>query len=375
MQMYNSTSEKKVIDQLQALVDFESQVRELTVEDSPHIQLADDGKQLTISSGGVRLQGNLDRPLVHQVAGRVWPDAGDFSAVAARWESRFRRNKRELETDISDMFSRRDLVVRYVEQRGINQIYGVVTPHFVEVNQLDFRKSFLEAARLQTALVAKTERVERTRFGNIVEYFQFDSPGFQVGMEYGLVYARNTGYDAYKVDWRRYVLVCTNGLRQWSRTDQIKWHHTHRVELGEFIRKSIEDGIGNQRFLEDRIHTARENSISQDALGAFLSRLSLGEATKERLAARVMEESRTVGANEWALSQALTFLGSHDRHISFRAKRQLSDLGTDILEHSLANVMAGQSQVGKDGFYGMVLPEGERAHWGEARARPSLVTH
>jgi hypothetical protein len=375
MQMYNSTSEKKVIDQLQALIDFEGQVREMAIEDAPQIQLADDGKQLTISAGGIDIQGNVDRPLVHQIGGRIWPDAGDFSEVAARWNISFRESKSQLQTDISNMFSRHDLMVRYVEQRGIKRIYGIVTPHFVEVNQLEFREAFLEEARRETALIAKTKRVGRMPLGNVVEFFQFDSPGFQVDLEYGLVYAKNTGYDAYKVDWGRYVLVCTNGLRRWSPINTQKWYHTHRVDIGEFIRRSVEDGIGNQRFLEKRIHAAREIELRRDAFGAFLSRLSLAEATKERLTARVLEESRTVGGNEWALSQALTYLGEHDRHISNRTKRQCTDLGTDILEHSLTEVLAGPSKVGKDGFYGLVLPGATKSSSGQARPGSSFPAH
>jgi hypothetical protein len=362
MQTYSSENERKVIDQLQALIDFEGQVRELTVDNSPRVQLADDGKRLTISARGIDLQGNVDRPLVHQIGGRIWPDAGDFPEVAERWHTTFRKSRPQLQADIAEIFSRHDLMVRYVEQRGVNRIYGIVTPHFVDVNQLEFREAFMEEARRDTALVATTKRVERTRFGNVVEFFEFDSPGFQVDLEYGLVYARNTGYDAYKVEWGRYVLVCTNGLRRWSPTNQQKWYHTHRVDLGEFLRRSIEDGVCNQRFLEERIHAARETALSRDAFGAFLSRLSLAEATKERLAARVADESRTVGGNEWALSQALTFMGTHDRHISFRTKRQCTDLGTDILERSLTEVMTKESEVGKDGCYGLVLPSGNRSH-------------
>jgi len=362
MQTYSSADEKKVIDQLRALIDFEGQVRELAVEDSPQIQIADDGKRLTISAGGIDLQGNVDRPLVHQIGGRIWPDAGDFSEVATRWGTSFRENRVQLQADIADMFSRHDLMVRYVEHRGINRIYGIVTPHFVEVNQLEFREAFLQEARSDTALIAETKRVERTRFGNVVEFFGFDSPGFQVELEYGLVYARNTGYDAYKVDWGRYVLVCTNGLKRKTAGSQHKWYHTHRVDLGEFLNRTVEDGIGNQRFLEARIHAARETELSWDAFGAFLSRLSLAEASKERFAARVVEESRAVGDNEWALSQALTYLGTHDRHISFRTKRQFTDLGTDILEHSLTEVLAEEAEVGKDGCYGLVLPDPVRYH-------------
>jgi hypothetical protein len=362
MNTCKSANEVRVIDQLQTLVEFERQVREVTIEDIPEVHLANDGTRLTLSSGGVDLHGAIDRPLVHQIGGRIWPEASEYRDVAARWHSSFKNGKSQLESDIAAAFARHNLKVRYVARGGSNQIYGVVTPHFVEVNQLEFRQAFLEEARQSTTLVAKTKRVELTSFGNVVEFFDFDSPGFQVELEYGLVYARNTGYDAYKVDWGRWVLVCSNGLRRREAGERFTWRHTHSVDLREFLNATVAEGVGNQRYLEKRIHSARETAVSRDALGELLGRLSLAESTKQRLAARVVDESRTVGANEWALSQAFTYLGTHDRHISFRTKRQFTEFGTDVLEHSLDEVLNDESEVGKDGFYGLLLPSPLRYH-------------
>jgi hypothetical protein len=192
MQLYNSADERKVIDRLSALVDFESRISEIAVDGTPQVHLSVDGKGLTISSAGVDLQGDLNRSLIHQIGGRIWPRAGEFAEVAERWETSFQQSKSQLESDITGILSRHDLKIRYVEKGGCNRIYGIVTPHFVEVNPLDFRAAFLEEARRSTALVAKTKRVDRTPFGNVVEFFHFDSPGFQVDLEYGLVYASLT---------------------------------------------------------------------------------------------------------------------------------------------------------------------------------------
>lgn len=362
MYTYNSAEEKKVIDQLSALVDFERQVKEIDFDVAPEVHLAEDGKKLKIVHGGLAFHGDLDRPLVHQIGGRIWPEAGEYSDVAERWKTSFERSKQRLEADIADMFSRCHLKMRYVEQSGFKRIYGLVSPHFVEVNQLDFREAFLEEARRSTALVAKTGRVGRTRLGNVVEFFHLDSPGFQVDLGYGLVYARNTGYDAYRVEWDRYILVCTNGLKNWVVGNQYKWYHNHRVDLGDFLNATVAEGLSNQRFLEERIHIARETALHRDTLGELIGRMSLAVATKQRLAARVEDESRAVGGNEWALSQALTYLGTHDRHISSRIKRQFTELGTDILEHSLDAVLGEEATVGTDGFYGLLLPNPVRYH-------------
>jgi len=362
MFVHNSADEKKVVDQLKALVEFESQVGEIPISDSPEVHLSDDGRQLSIEHRGLVLHGDVNRPLMHQIGGRIWPEAGGFSDIAKSWRTSFQQSKSQLESDIVDIFSRYDLRVRYVGKGAFKRIYGIVTPHFLEVNQLDFREAFLEEARRSAALGARTKRVERTFFGNVMKFFHFNSPGFQVDLEYGLVYARNTGYDAFRVDWGRYVLVCSNGLKRWDSTNQFKWYHNHQVELNEFLNRTVEEGIGNQKFLEERIQIAGQTALSQDVVGEFISRMSLAKATKQRLASRLVDESRTVGSNQWALSQAFTYLGTHDKHISFRTKRQFTELGTDILEHSLNEVLKEEARIGEDGFYGVLLPNEVRYH-------------
>lgn len=362
MHTKGSALETQVVDQLNALVTFERQITDTAIESTPDVRIDSNGEQLHILHQGLALHGNLNRPLIHQIGGRLWPVAGDFSAIYQRWTTSLRQNKAQLESDITQVFGQHDLKVRHVENRGAREIYGIVTPHFVEVDQLAFRDAFLEEARRGTALTPTTKRVERTPLGNVVEYFQFDSPGFQVDFEYGLVYAKDTGYDAFKVDWRRYVLVCTNGLRQWRSEHQSKWYHTRRIELADFLQSTVADGLGNQRFLEARIQASRETALDRDSLADLIGRLSLAQATKQRLAARVLDESRAVGGNQWALSQALTYLGTHDRHISFRTKRQFTALGTDILEHSLEDVLSDAVNVGADGYYGLLLPTPTRYH-------------
>ncbi len=77
---------------------------------------------------------------------------------------------------------------------------------------------------------------------------------------------------------------------------------------------------------------------------------------------RLEVEAKSVGGNERALSQALTWLGSHDRHIGHWTKTQLTSLGTEILENSLPHVLPSESLIQGNGMYGMVLPERVLSH-------------
>jgi len=367
--------EQSITDSLTKLVAFENQVNELPIERAPHVELSETGKSLAIRYAGRTLRGDLNRPLMHQLGGRLWPDEAEFSDVAERWQTRFELNKSQLESDIATVFTRHDLTVRYFDQRGTHQIYGVVSPQFVRVNQLDFRNAFLEEVRRSTALVPQTKSVGRTLYGNSVEFFHFDSPGFQVDLDYGLVYARNTGYDAYKVDWKRYILICTNGLKGIDSQNQYKWYHNGHVDIGAFLTQTVKEGVRQQKLLEAKIEAARATTLDRETLGGLLHRLSLAEATKQRLAERVTFESGMVGQNEWALSQAFTYMGTHDRHISFRTKTQFTGFGTDILEQSLDSTLEDGARIGKDGCYGLLLPRGAKIGSGQARPGSSFPAH
>lgn len=372
MTAHKLAPERSITDSLTKLVAFENQVRELPIESAPQVELSETGKSLAIHYAGRTLRGDLNRPLMHQLGSRLWPAAAEFSDVAERWQTRFELNKSQLESDIATAFTRHDLTVRYFDRCGAYQIYGVVSPKFVRVNQIDFRNAFLEEVRRSTALVPQTKSVDQNAFGNHVEFFHFDSPGFQVDLDYGLVYARNTGYDAYKVDWKRYILVCTNGLKAVDSQNQYKWYHNGHVDIGAFLTQTVNEGVRQQQFLEAKIEAARATTLDQDTLGGLLQRLSLAEATKQRLAERVAVESGMVGHNEWALSQALTYMGTHDRHITFRTKGQLTGFGTDILERSLDKTLNDGARIAKDGCYGLLLPSGARSSWGQARPRSSF---
>lgn len=88
-----------------------------------------------------------------------------------------------------------------------------------------------------------------------------------------------------------------------------------------------------------------------------MDRLSLAQASKRRVRNRLDVETKDVGNNEWALSQALTWIGSHEKAISFRNRPLLISLGTGILEKTLDETLRDKGKVNHDGTYGLVLPK------------------
>lgn len=343
---------------IQALVNRENAMQQLNVECPVKVRLSENGKSVQIIHNGVVLNGVVERPLIHQLGGRAWGNNQSFNEINEYWQQKFADNRAELERDLADVFNSHELAIRYhTDNKRQNNIYGIVTPHFVDVNQLEFRKNFIEQTRQTTSLLPESQGFVVGRFGEVTELFNFDSTGFQTGFRYGLVYARNNGYEAYRVNWERLVLVCTNGLKDW-RGSNFSWKHTKEFDLAEFIANTVKEGVGNQKFLEERITAARNTQLNQSWIRELMARLSLIQPSKDRITHRLAIESEQVGYNEWALSQSLTWLGAHEKAISPRIKKQLTDLGTDILEHSLDEVLEEDSKINYDGFYGLILPKG-----------------
>ena len=345
---------------VQVLINRERNLHQLDVLLPVEVQLSSDGKKTQIVHNGVTLTGEIKRPLIHQLGGRAWGQDKDFESISQIWQQKFVKNRYELEQELANMFKKHELSIRYeTDTQGKNNIYGVVTPHFIDVNQLEFRERFIEHSRQSTSLIPESQGIEIGPFGEIIEFFKFDSTGFQTQYEYGLVYARNNGYEAYKVNWGRWIIICSNGLKRWEGNNSV-WKHTKNVDLSEFIAKTVEDGIGNQKFLEKRIVISKETQLSQEKIFELMGRISLAQASKTRVTDRLAVESQAVGYNEWALSQSLTWLGSHEKAIPLKNQKQLIGLGTDVLEHSLDEVLKEESKIFFDGSYGLVLPKNLR---------------
>jgi len=340
------------------LVNYEKSINKIYIDKPVIVQLATDGKTLLLTHGDVQIRSNVDRPIKHQLGGRAWGDGMEYKHINNIWEKKFFENRSELELELADVFKKNDLTIKYKQDnRGKNNIYGIVTPHFVDVNQIEFRQNFIEQICSITALVPKSENVSISKFGQITEFFKFDNPGFQTSYKYGLVYARNNGYEAYRATWGRLILCCTNGLTVWEGQKQFRWKHTREIKLSDFILDTVNEGLENQIFMETRINTSKETTLNQSTYMELLDRLSLALASKERIRVRLEAETKNVGCNEWALSQALTWLGTHKSGIPFGMKQQLTDLGTDILEKSLTTTLLKEQKVDFSKKYGLILPK------------------
>ena len=122
------------------LVNFEKNIKQIDAERPVKVQLDKDGKSLQLIYDGLTLNGDVNRPIKHQLGGRAWGSDKRFDHIDNIWREKFSTNPDELEQELASVFRKNDLSIRYsTDSKGQNNIYGIVTPHFVDVNQLAFR--------------------------------------------------------------------------------------------------------------------------------------------------------------------------------------------------------------------------------------------
>jgi hypothetical protein len=345
------------LEVLDHLINDESTIHQMDIEKPVRISLASDGKTLLLNHGGLQFVKAIDRPLQHQLGGRAWGKEKRFNEIQRTWQNLVETDRARLENDLEEVFRKHELSIRYrYNSNGIHTIYGIISPRFVDVNQLAFRECFLSSIKENSVLVPISNGFKKTNYGSVMEEFSFNNPGFQTGYKYNLIYARNTGYEAYRVSWGRKVLICSNGLTRWEGS-QVRWKHTNEIDLVEFIEGSIAEGIKNQQFIEKRIEELKATDFHQSEATEVLNRLSLARATKDRIMNRLALESINLGYCEWAFSQALTWLATHERAIPRSIRPELTCLGTNIIEQSLSNAMEEGTKFTSRGTYGLVLPD------------------
>jgi hypothetical protein len=352
---FESAAITKQENPLHHLVNFEKGLETTPLDNSVQVKLSADGKTIDLLLKNRRLTAAVERPIIHQLGSRAWGHDKNYKEISQLWIQGFKQ-RGDLEQELSAVFNRFNLMVRHYRiSNGHDKIYGIVTPNFVDVNQFDFRERFVEQLRQKIGTIPQSRGISCDRSGNVTEYFDINHPGFQTEYNYGLVYARNSGYQSYKVDWGRLIIICSNGLTEWKGS-QFRWKHTREVDLSDFIDSTIDEGVGHQKWLEERIEAAQARTLPVDGFKEFLNRLSLAKASRTRIEDRLKTEAKDVGANEWALSQALTWLGSHEKAIPPRARNQLTVLGTNVTESSLKGLLAEDTKSHLDGTYGIVLP-------------------
>ena len=331
---------------LDSIIEREGFIKTLPIDGNVSVALCPSNRQICLNTAGQTFLGNLDTKLIHQLGSKIWPNLDQKSTVSL-WKQHINCG---LARFLERALSHSGTVLRYSELGNVRRIYGVTSPQFVEMNQREFRDTLVES--LAPLGIVPNGEVFKTPFGEIVEKFEVPmAQEGQVGLNCKVVYGLNNGYSSYRLNWGRTVLVCTNGLTSIEKIGRDRWVHTNRVNIRDFATGSVEAAYNHLSDVEKQISAARTRTINHSLMDQFMTRLALANATKERVSTRLDHEFRDTGNNEWSVSQALTFLGEHEKAIPFQVRENLTRLGSTLLEKPLEQVVSAPATVTSAGFY------------------------
>lgn len=343
--MMLSTAACSIDAALAEVSNLEATVKKILMGRRVSVKILPSCHQILILISGKEFLGNLDVKLIHQLGSKIWKNLSQTETVRL-W-------KKHLRSDLPHLLEvalvESDSVLRYVESGGVRRIYGITSSYFVEMNQSVFRDTLVKS--LDGLGITPNAKVQKTPFGEVVEEFSVQPRGGQVGLSCKAIYGLNNGYSSYRLSWGRIVLVCANGLTAFRDIGRNRWVHTDRVDIGDFALASANAAYNHLPAVEKQIVDARERSINYSLLDQFMTRLAIANASKERISARLHHEFSDTGPNEWSVSQALTFLGQHEKAIPFRVKDDLTRLGSTLLEKPLAQVVSSPAVITPAGFY------------------------
>lgn len=293
---------------------------------------------LTVAKPAVRMRGVLTRPLVHQLARRVLPDQRvEIESRVENLEASRRWFEKKLTVDaVHGVLDRPSVVVRALPTDDEAILYGIVSDTFQRTNQLEVREQLLEEAPRTFGRVLESRGIAHDWTGALMESFEVESGEH---FESGLVvrYGLDNGYSAYKVLRSAMVLVCRNGLRARRLTGR-SWFHNDGLPLEAFLRKGLDELTSAQGMLTAQRERSLATPLDSDRLRELVARMNVAWQSSLRILDRLTTERATAGTTDWALSQAMTWLGTHERALA--QPRAFTSVGTNVLTDGLAATLA-----------------------------------
>lgn len=326
------------MNHLKELVEFEKQVKNLSIESADKVEVffSKTKDQIALRINSNDYYGFLKRDLIHQLGSIIFGDH-DFEKILTLWKEELSHTPLKLKVRIVSACKARKLILKYFTKNSKNEIYGFVSPQFQFINQIEFRDLFI--AELNKIDEFKIESsMELNQFGQVEESFIPTFCRHNIAYTYRLIYGKNNGYSAIKVDWGRLIKVCSNGLTKFEGSKFVL-AHKQNSNYTAFAKLTVEEGIKNYNFINQRIEKSSNIVLKQSLLSDFLGGMTIARATKERISDRFKIEQNVTGPNEWSLSQSLTWLAQHEKAIGNFTKGILRDTGTTILENGLENFM------------------------------------
>jgi hypothetical protein len=309
------------------------------------------------SAGRIVFVASVERPIVHQIGSRLYGFNQEWENISMQFSHDLHEDRAALERRIVEVLQRHDLVALVRDTGSVVGVYGIVSKSFQRVPVSCFRSSVHRLlARLGKSHQDSVLRL--SSYGGIYETFPaiFVSP--QVRFDLQVHYPRNNGYDAGHLSWNRSVIICSNGLFRSDRITRYRWIHLASSSMNKALEEALHAGEELRHFTENRIQSSMERPLDRHQYRELRNRLYLAEVSRERVDHRLALEAKITGITEWSLSQALTWLGTHERALTRRSKEVLQEVGTGVLETGLEAYLREHVRLFDDGEpAGPLLPQ------------------
>lgn len=329
---------------LRELAEREAMLHDVCLAGRPRrVGLNWEERLITIETPGWQIAGRLERPLLHQLGSRLeLADPGQLLEQAKFWRRESDWWSAHLTAEgVEEVLGRDDVILRLLPDGETAHLYGLISPGFRKTGKLHFRHHFQQGLRRRIGQSFQWNGCWADRWGMVWENYQLDrgifGPRPIFGLDIKLGYGLDNGYSAFRINLSRSVLACLNGMSSWTHPEESEWRHNSPIQIEAFADQVLNSVIKHNEWLLERWQSAQGTPLESESLWALMRRIDAPVATQERIAGRLESEINAVGRNQWALSQALTWLGTHERAIP-RGWRY-TGLGTQILERGLEAVL------------------------------------
>ncbi len=320
--------------QLESLVKAEKTLTNYCIaeDDNIGIAISCDKATIEISINSQKYTANLNRAIIHQLVSKVLKGDNAYEKAYPFWKNQITFNQSEFFKSLIVGLKKSNAIIKYFPDK---RVYGIVTPYFKEINQIEFRDNFITELKNVKEFSDETKFIV-DRYGRLIEIFtpKFSTHNFEY--KYCLIYGQNNGYSAIKVYWARKVIVCSNGLTSFN-GPQFKLIHNNLADYKTFLQLSVEKGISNYKVLNQQLLNLSGMKFSSEELLSHLGGITIEKFIKDKVVDRFGIESKQTGMNRWSYSQALTWLAEHDNQINPRNRYKLKLIGTKVLDETHFN--------------------------------------
>lgn len=335
---------KTIEEELARINDYERNLRKIKLDNDTHlIAKVNDSLELNINDEEFTIP--INRSVIHQIGSKIWTEYdNNFWEVRQKWNAEIQKDKYKFEGKIAESLIEKKSILLIDNMQ--DELYGIISPNFHYIDVVNFRKKFLEIYR-DYGIPFDSSITSKTQFGEVIENFSFENKkrkivGEPMKYDIGIIYGLNNGYSSFRFGIERTILVCKNGLTKVEKDKFIQLKHTKDYNIESFVKNMLGNVTEFEEEFQTKISEAKTRQLSKSASNEFIDKMFVPQIVKERVKLRVEDEKNIYGNNEWALSQAFTYLATHFYTGSFNKTNSqvLRDKGSQILDYSLEEAIS-----------------------------------